>query len=1023
MRFFYLKFYRFLLFAYLNLILLIPFTIITCPSAKAGWVDTVLDPEKVLFISAYHPGFPTFLRQVGGLKDTFEKKNILLDIEFMDTKRFPDGAGRKRMETFLFEKLKTLPAYDVIVVGDDNAFDFALRRQKDLFKEVPIVFLGVNNVERAVEQNNNPLMTGVVEAVSMADTIRLMEKFQPESKRIMAIVDPTPSGQGDLDTFYKLSGQFPGLEFSHLSLADMTWQEFGSTLENLTDDSSVLLLSAYKDIKGQGKLFNESLSLIKTHFSGPVYHLWYHGIGQGLIGGKVISHHEQASTAGKIVLDILNGKPVKEMKVVSQSPNRYVFDYNVLKTHKISLSLLPKESIVLNRPFSFFTAYKHIILGIGFTFAILITALLFALFNIISRKKTEEALRSSQERYDLAMRFANDGLFDWEISTNHVYFSTGWKKILGYDDYEIQNTLEEWERLTAPEDVTKAMAMTKELIQGKRERFETEIQMRHKKGHMVDILVRANIIQDEKGKAIRMVGTHVDITHRKQAEKELRISQERFITVLNSIDATIYVADMDTHEILFMNQYMIKAFGGDFTGKLCWEVFRGERGPCPSCTNAGLIDENGEPTGLVSWQGKNPVTGQWFVNHDRAIRWSDGRLVKLQVATDISELKKMENQLLQARKMESVGRLAGGVAHDFNNMLAVILGNIEIILDDLTPENPVISNVHEIQKAATRSVDLTRQLLAFARKQTISPKVLNLNHTIEGMLKMLRRLIGEDIDLAWYPSKELWPVKMDPSQVDQILANLCVNARDAIDNIGEIVIETNNTILDDDFCKAHEGCTPGEYIGIFVRDNGHGIDLDTREKLFEPFFTTKEMEKGTGLGLATVYGIIKQNKGFIDVESEPGKGSLFKIYIPRCGLQAPEITAENLSDASMGGSETILIVEDEPAILSMATMMLKRFGYNVLTASSPAEALDMENVNRAGIDLLISDVVMPGMNGKDLSERLKEYYPNLKCLFMSGYTSNVIAHHGILADGMQFLQKPFSKTDLGKKIRHILDND
>ena len=397
------------------------------------------------------------------------------------------------------------------------------------------------------------------------------------------------------------------------------------------------------------------------------------------------------------------------------------------------------------------------------------------------------------------------------------------------------------------------------------------------------------------------------------------------------------------------------------------------------------------------------------------------------IAMDITERKraeaereKLQSQLTQAQKMESVGRLAGGVAHDFNNMLQSILGNTALALQDLPPESPVQENLEEIQKSAERSADLTRQLLAFARKQTIQPKVLDLNDTVEGMLKMLRRLIGEDVHLAWLPGADLWRIKMDPSQIDQILANLCVNARDAIADTGKITIETSNVVLDDTYTQSHPDCLAGDYVLLVVSDTGHGMDTDTRAHLFEPFFTTKGVGKGTGLGLATVFGIVKQNHGLINVYSEPGRGTTFKIYLPRTEAKTVA-AAEEVQQRPLRGSETVLLVEDEEQILNLGRRILQRLGYTVLAAPTPAAALALAEQQAGLIHLLVTDLVMPGMNGKELAERLQANHPDLKCLFMSGYTADVIAHHGVLQAGVAFLQKPFTVQTLAVKVREVLE--
>ena len=314
-------------------------------------------------------------------------------------------------------------------------------------------------------------------------------------------------------------------------------------------------------------------------------------------------------------------------------------------------------------------------------------------------------------------------------------------------------------------------------------------------------------------------------------------------------------------------------------------------------------------------------------------------------------------------------------------------------------------------------------MLAFARKQTVSPRVLDLNETIASMLKMLRRLIGEDIELVWLPADNLWKVRIDPSQIDQLLANLCVNARDAIDGVGEITIETQSVHLDVMYCNDHPGCVPGDYVQINISDSGAGMDRETQAHIFEPFFTTKGQGEGTGLGLATVYGIVKQNNGYISVYSELDHGTIFRIYLPRHVEKQEQLSTEDTLEPSQRGSETILLVEDEPTILNLGRRMLETLGYRVLTANTPGEAIEIAEGHAGQIDLLITDVVMPEMNGRDLARRLLFLYPNLKRLFMSGYTADVIAHHGVLDEGVHFVQKPFSMTTLSTRVRQALDQD
>jgi PAS domain S-box-containing protein len=403
----------------------------------------------------------------------------------------------------------------------------------------------------------------------------------------------------------------------------------------------------------------------------------------------------------------------------------------------------------------------------------------------------------------------------------------------------------------------------------------------------------------------------------------------------------------------------------------------------------------------------------------------DVRVVEFRDITEIihaaDEKENLEKQLRQAQKMEAVGRLAGGVAHDFNNMLSVIIGHSEMALDQTDLSMPIYSDLKEIISAGKRSADLTRQLLAFARKQTVTPKILDINKKVNEMINMLKRLIGEDIELVWNKNNNYFPIKIDPSQLDQVLANLCLNARDAIVGGGKIWIQTNKINADNKFCETHAEAVPGVYICLMVSDNGKGMDKITLSSIFEPFFTTKSTGKGTGLGLATVHGIVKQNNGFIDVYSELGKGTSFKIYIPYQLEKEPAQTFSNQTQESPQGQETILLVEDEPSILKMIEKMLTRLGYKVLSANTPGEAINLAKNQFNQIHLLMTDVVMPEMNGRDLAETIILLNPEIKYLFMSGYTADVIADHGVLDEHVSFIQKPFSHKELADMIRQVMD--
>lgn len=528
-----------------------------------------------------------------------------------------------------------------------------------------------------------------------------------------------------------------------------------------------------------------------------------------------------------------------------------------------------------------------------------------------------------------------------------------------------------------------------------------------------------------------------DITDRKSAQMKQAATQQELLErtqfiemILDYLPIGLGVNFIDSGEVTYLNKKFEEIYGWSKTDFPNIVHFFENVFPDPlkrEILREKIMNDiaSGDPE-RMAWENLEIITktGEKRIVYAKNIPIPNQNLM-ISTVQDFTEKRKLELQIQQAQKMESIGRLAGGVAHDFNNMLSVIIGHAEMALNDLDPDGvPMLRDaLIEIRDAGERSADLTRQLLAFARKQTVLPKVLDLNKTIAGMTKMLKRLIGEDIDLKWLPGKNVWPVKMDPSQIDQILANLCVNARDAITDIGKIIIETGNAEFHEADCNKHSGLQPGKYVLLAISDSGCGMETETLSNIFEPFFTTKESYKGTGLGLATVYGVVRQNNGFINVYSEPNYGTTFKIYLPRYYKKADVLSEKDKEQSVKEGHEMILLVEDEPAILRMTTMMLKSLGYRVMAARTPGEAIRLAQEHAGKLHLLLTDVVMPEMNGRDLNKTIMATHPNIKHLFMSGYTADVITHHGVLEDGVNFIQKPFSREQLSGKVRGALDKN
>jgi two-component system, cell cycle sensor histidine kinase and response regulator CckA len=528
-------------------------------------------------------------------------------------------------------------------------------------------------------------------------------------------------------------------------------------------------------------------------------------------------------------------------------------------------------------------------------------------------------------------------------------------------------------------------------------------------------------LRNSEGIIVGAIETIHDITKRKHAEEALRASEERYRRFFEQDLTADFIATREG-AVTMCNPAYLRLFGFATVEEA---RAAGLEGLFPVPGDFAAFRERLEAGGTLTYHEmrmrRRDGSALFVVANAILLDAREGEGERIQgYLFDETPRKTLEQRLAQAQKMDAIGKLAGGVAHDINNMLSVILGFADMIRESLKPPDPLYEYVQAVIQAANRSADVTRQLLAFARRQTVEPRVLNLNASLESISTMLGRLIGENIELVLRPGAGLWNVLIDASQADQLVTNLATNARDAITNVGSVFIETENVEIDPAYCREHIDAVPGQYVRLSVRDTGCGMDRATLEQIFEPFFTTKAEGRGTGLGLPTVYGIVKQNNGFIAVESEPGRGTTFAVHLPRHGGEAPR--SEKPRPASgVGGSETILVVEDEKAILELVRRSLSALGYAVLAANTPGEALLACEQHHGPIHLLLTDVVMPRMNGQELVQRVTSQRPGIKVIFMSGYTTDEIAHSGVLEEGVHLLHKPFTPSSLAQKIREILD--
>jgi len=643
--------------------------------------------------------------------------------------------------------------------------------------------------------------------------------------------------------------------------------------------------------------------------------------------------------------------------------------------------------------------------------------------DVTHRKEAREALERSEERLRMATRSGRVGVWEYEIESDDLQWDELMYELFGTTPQTAGEGIERWRRFLHPDDLDRAEQEFRASLEVAGEPFDTEFRIiREDTGEIRHIRGMAGVIRDSEGRPLRTIGTNWDVTEDRRAKEALRISEEKFRSVIEQSNDAVY--------ILFENSF-------DLVNKRFCEL-------------TGVTQEEATSQDFDFWdliaEGSRPLVRDRQEKRSRGVEVPDlyefeilrrggqtvhveasvteidyrGGKAVLGILRDITEHKNLQTQLNQAQKMESIGRLSGGVAHDLNNLLTPIIGYAELIRDDLGPDDERRESADEIVRAGFRSRDLVRQLLAFSRQQTLEFKTTDLNRLVLGFEKLLRRTIREDIEILINPGSDVPTIRGDRGQLEQVLMNLAVNAQDAMPEGGTLHIETSSAEFDEAFARSRPGVTPGSYALLSLTDTGIGMDVETRERIFEPFFTTKEKGRGTGLGLATVYGIVKQHGGNIWVYSEPESGTTFKCYFPVADPDLERAPREANVDSENTGSETIMVVEDEELVRNLAVSILKRKGYEVLSAEDPQECLVLLESRPKPVDLLLTDVVLPGMNGRELFQEVSSRFPTSRVLYMSGYSDDVVTHRGVLEEGISFIQKPFSVQALAQKVREVL---
>lgn len=688
------------------------------------------------------------------------------------------------------------------------------------------------------------------------------------------------------------------------------------------------------------------------------------------------------------------------------------------RPHRTTLQMVETQGLVQGEDFRFRTKSGEIRYGQVSATRVMINGeplMLSVTHDVTDRKKAEAAA----SKLALIVESSDDAIVGKSLDGKIINWNAGAERIYGYAAGEVLGR--PVSILIPPEQRNDLPEIFKRLKRDERIQHYEAVRVR-KDGRRINVSVSISPVKDADGKIIGASAISRDVTERKRVEAQLLESEAQFRSLVHDAPYGIYRVTPDG-KLLHVNPALVAILGFDSEAELMRLNMEKDIFLDPQARQR-LIDEYGHGDEFraieAEWRRKDGkfitvrLTGHPVLEKDKSVAYFEI------FAEDITERRSLERQLVQSQKMEAIGRLAGGIAHDFNNLLSVILGHSDILEQQVGTNGRFRKSVEATRSAAERAASLTMQLLAFSRKQMIKPMVIDLNKSVQEIQKMLHRVIGEDIELAIRLGPDLGYVKADPGQLSQVLMNLAINSRDAMPSGGKLAIETANVELDNTYVRQHLGAKPGPFVMLAVSDTGMGMDSDTLSHIFEPFFTTKDPGKGTGLGLSMVYGIIKQNNGYIMAYSEPGRGTTFKIYFPQAVESLP--TPRQPEKEMAGGTETILVVEDEVALRELTCVLLQEAGYTVFETSGIEEAIAMAKDSRRKIDLLLTDIVMPRLDGHELANQLLALRPSLRVLYMSGYTDDVIVHRGVLSQGAMLVQKPFAKNTLLRKVRETLDS-
>ncbi len=992
------------------------------PALRCGSTRAEAPPpaQGILILNSYHPGFIFSDDEVAGLKSVLPE-DVEVFMEYLDATRM--GGNQAFLDLFL-EQIKLKHGerrFDAVVTLDDEAFELVRTHGAEIFPEVPVVFCGLNSFH-AERVEKGSLVTGVVELIDIRDSILLGLSLHPGARRVLVVTDNTITGRLNRTTLEALGrkGEVPAeLEFLDPG-SGLSSFELLDRLKTAPLDSIVYYSDFFQDRGGEPVDPRRMVREVSDHSPVPVYvHMGMY-VGLGAVGGKVNSGYDQGRAAGRMVARILAGEPASGIPVERNIPNRYVFDYRELKRWSIRMSSLPPDSIVINHEKTFYEAHRGIIWA-AFFFLLVQSSLIVYLLSSLSRlRRARYALVESEERlrtiYEAANRVAFVMTDSQEPHGRITEFSLGAERMFGHTRKEM---------LGRPISVLYPLETEADPLGRRPILCEDDVGvgvesiLARRSGQQFLAMTSVYPVHDEKTQQTGALFVTFDVSELRQAREAVRESEEKYRQVVEGANDAIFIAQDGV--VKFPNPRALSLLGysaGELSGiPFADHVHPDDRVMVIDSHENRLRGEDApqnysfrvyDRLGRLLWVQINAVRIQW-----------EDRPATLCFLRDITRQKQLESQLLHAQKMQAVGTLAGGIAHDFNNLLQAILGHADMLLLKSDDPERAQRGVRQIARAARRGSDLTRQLLTFSRKIESKMESVDLNQVLDRLRTMLERTIPKMITMQLQLQDDLWKVNADPGQVDQVLMNLALNSRDAMPEGGTLTIQTRNVDVDEEYQKSHPEVRPGRYVLFVVEDTGHGMDQDTVSRVFDPFFTTKETGKGTGLGLAMAYGIVKNHGGYITCGSEPGKGTRFEILLPASDLEEPSI--ETMERAlPTGGQETILLVDDEEVIREVGADMLGQHGYRVLTAPDGESALEIYAEGKDEIDLVIMDLSMPGMGGRQCLINLLQMDSDVRVIIASGYSFDGPVKDVVEIGARSVIHKPYNSSELLAVIRQAL---